>query len=575
MNRISRSVTRIERWNQPLDPGMSAAIVEEILGMDPFAAMDESRFSSQIPLLGILANDCRIVEFEPGDLLMRQGDYGGSVFLVLEGQVNATLQKLPAELLGRQIPRKKKWLEVLKQAWNGSAPPERRELHGPVTTQANGRQVGHEGQTFVQDIPQVFEGLTSRAIHPGQLFGEVSALTRSPRTATVLARTSGRLLEMRWQGFRDLMDRAPELRESINRAYREHSLFSHLAETTILQHLTPSELQAVAAATEFHSFGKLQWTGEFRSMIQADVAERILREPVIVQQGDYVNGLILIQSGFARVTRREGVGEQTIEYIGKGRHFGLREIAHNFRTKESRPWNLTLRATGYTDTLMIPTPIVEQFVLPRLPPELAPALFQTKERTPIGSASSRRAEQRSNGLSTKLLENLVEHRLVNGTQAMVIDLNRCTRCDDCVRACATAHDNNPRFVRQGIVFDNLMFASACMQCVDPVCMIGCPTGAIARDEATGVITINEQTCIGCKTCANSCPYNNIQMVAVSDQRGVALIDQTTQLPILQATKCDLCIDQRSGPACQKACPHDALIRIDLSTPVELNEWMNG
>ncbi len=573
MNRISRSVTRLERWNQPFDPGMSEAIVDELLRLSPFATMDERRFSPRIPLHGILANDCRIVEFETGDVLMRQGDYGGSVFLVLEGQVSATLSKLPDELLGRQTPRKKKWVEILGQLWNGSAPRERRDLH--AQTGMNRRNAGANVQTFVQDIPQVFTGHNSQTIQAGQMFGEVSALTRSPRTATVVARTAGRLLEMRWQGFRDLMEHAPELRNHINQSYREHSLFSHLAETSILQHLTDNELEQVAAATEFHSFGKLYWTGEFRSMIKADVAERILREPAIVQQGDYINGLILIRSGFARITRREGIGEQTIEYIGKGRHFGLREIAHNFRTKESCLWNLTLRATGYTDTLVIPTAIVEQIVLPRLPAEFTPPHLKVNVRPQNDSVKSRRAETRPIGLSTKLLENLVEHRLINGTQAMVIDLNRCTRCDDCVRACATAHDNNPRFVRQGIVLDNLMFASACMQCVDPVCMIGCPTGAIARDEATGVITINEQTCIGCQTCANSCPYHNIQMVAVSDQKGVALIDQTTQLPILQATKCDLCIDQSGGPACHRACPHDALIRIDLSTPANLNEWMNG
>ena len=52
-------------------------------------------------------------------------------------------------------------------------------------------------------------------------------------------------------------------------------------------------------------------------------------------------------------------------------------------------------------------------------------------------------------IETGLLEFLVEHRFVNGTQAMMIDLNRCTRCDDCIRACASTHDNNPRFVRNG------------------------------------------------------------------------------------------------------------------------------
>ena len=46
-----------------------------------------------------------------------------------------------------------------------------------------------------------------------------------------------------------------------------------------------------------------------------------------------------------------------------------------------------------------------------------------------------------------MLEFLVENRLINGTAMMIIDTDRCTRCDDCVRACASGHDNNPRFMR--------------------------------------------------------------------------------------------------------------------------------
>ena len=80
------------------------------------------------------------------------------------------------------------------------------------------------------------------------------------------------------------------------------------------------------------------------------------------------------------------------------------------------------------------------------------------------------------------MEFIVEERLLNATRAMVIDLDRCTRCDGCLKACATTHDGNPRFKREGPVHDRLMFAQACMHCQDPVCMIGCPTGAIGRDN---------------------------------------------------------------------------------------------
>ncbi|MGI9499037.1 MAG: 4Fe-4S dicluster domain-containing protein, partial [Geminicoccaceae bacterium] len=167
---------------------------------------------------------------------------------------------------------------------------------------------------------------------------------------------------------------------------------------------------------------------------------------------------------------------------------------------------------------------------------------------------------------------LMNNRTINGTAAMFIDTDRCTACDDCVRACASAHNNNPRFVRHGPEQDNLMVANACMHCVDPVCLIGCPTGAIHRTQG-GLVTIDDITCIGCATCADSCPYDNIRMVEIRDQNGDFIVDQDTQAPIVKATKCDLCLEQPGGPACQRACPHDALTRIDLRDRERLVDWL--
>jgi len=117
-----------------------------------------------------------------------------------------------------------------------------------------------------------------------------------------------------------------------------------------------------------------------------------------------------------------------------------------------------------------------------------------------------------------------------------------------------------------------MVANACMHCVDPVCLIGCPTGAIHRTQ-DGLVTIDDVTCIGCATCANSCPYDNIRMVEIRDQNGDFIVDQETQAPIVKATKCDLCLQQPGGPACQRACPHDALKRIDLRDREQLVDWL--
>jgi Fe-S-cluster-containing hydrogenase component 2 len=93
-------------------------------------------------------------------------------------------------------------------------------------------------------------------------------------------------------------------------------------------------------------------------------------------------------------------------------------------------------------------------------------------------------------------------------------------------------------------------------------MIGCPTGAIHR-ELEGQVVINDNICIGCSTCANSCPYENIKMVQARNAEGEFSQDAMSLRQVVKASKCDLCVDQLDGPACQRACPHDALKRIDL------------
>jgi Fe-S-cluster-containing hydrogenase component 2 len=51
------------------------------------------------------------------------------------------------------------------------------------------------------------------------------------------------------------------------------------------------------------------------------------------------------------------------------------------------------------------------------------------------------------------------------------------------------------------------------------------------------------------------------------------VDEATQLPILKATKCDFCAGQPTGPACQAACPHDALVRVDLGDMASVEAWL--
>src|SRR5262249_32594553 len=63
--------------------------------------------------------------------------------------------------------------------------------------------------------------------------------------------------------------------------------------------------------------------------------------------------------------------------------------------------------------------------------------------------------------------------LVQGQKLMLIDLERCTRCDECVHACAHSHaDGRSRLFLDGPRFGRYLVPTTCRSCIDPVCMIG-------------------------------------------------------------------------------------------------------
>ena len=563
---------RPQRWDAAFDPDMTDAAVDRLLATAPFRDMASDKFPKRTPLREILRNDTRILKFRKGEIIVRQGDYGTSAFLILNGASRVVLKPdLAPSLLGRQARGKKGFFRTLAQLWNGRRPPEslsREQLRQSADLGA--RQDEKDVRVFLQDVPRVLDQHRTEQMTAGDFFGEIAALSRMPRTSTIFADSDdAELLEIRWQGLRDLMKSDDALRTHINRIYRERALASYLRATPIFQHLDKVQLDRVAEAVEFATFGDYDWSGEYKRLAQAG-SVRPEKEPVIVGEGDYPNGIVLVRAGFARVSQKFGGGERTLNYIGAGQIFGLNEIAHNWRSRDAAVnFQFSLRAIGYTHLLIVPTRVMEEIVLPSLPKNELPPLVEKNgddfDSTPPETAAREK-------VGAEVLEFLTENRFFNGTATMVIDLDRCTRCDDCVRACASTHDNNPRFLRHGPSAGRLMIANACMHCADPVCMIGCPTGAIHRESFAGQVVINPATCIGCKSCFTNCPYDAIRMVEVRDERGELLVDQEMK-PIAKATKCDLCVENHGGPACERACPHGALTRMNLNNLDSLTKWL--
>src|SRR3954470_10181589 len=123
MPEMELAIPRPQRWNEPFGE-MTESAVEQLLRIEPFRSVDPTGFPALLPLRGILAGDTRLVRCEPGDVIVREGDYGNSAFLILEGSVRVVLERLDPKLLGREERPQRGWLRAIAQLWQNSPLPE-------------------------------------------------------------------------------------------------------------------------------------------------------------------------------------------------------------------------------------------------------------------------------------------------------------------------------------------------------------------------------------------------------------------------------------------------------------------
>ena len=565
-------IDKPERWDSSFDPDMTEADVNRLLEIRPFSEMNSGKFSKRTPLRGILKNDARIRRFKNGEIIVRAGDYGSSAFLVLAGNARVVLDPgLPVSLLGRRKSQDKSLFQIVAQLWTNPRDP---EVRTPAELEQDaGVKVGGEFKgVFLQDVPRILDEHLTATMSPGDFFGEIAALSRSARTSTIFAvGDATEMLEIRWQGLRDLLRFDDHLRHHIDRIYRERTLATHLREIPIFRRLNDEQLKRVIEQTQFGTYGDYDWSGDYKRLVKEGTRSPE-KETIIAQEGDYPNGVVLIRSGFARLSQKFGHGHRTLNYLSAGSEFGLREIAHNWAHKDTVPFQHSLRVIGYTHVIVVPAPVMEEIVLPTVPRDQLPEFFTPAELAGTEQSESQQKLDAGAKIGPELMEFLTENRYFNGTSTMVIDMERCTRCDDCVRACASANEGNPRFLRHGQTTGRIMVANSCMHCADPVCLIGCPTGAIHRGQTGGEVIVNQATCIGCSICSNNCPYEAIRMVEIREEDGAFMVDKDMK-PIVKATKCDLCSDQLGGPACERSCPHGALKRMDMNNLDSFAKWL--
>ena len=135
--------------------------------------------------------------------------------------------------------------------------------------------------------------------------------------------------------------------------------------------------------------------------------------------------------------------------------------------------------------------------------------------------------------------------------ALVIDHNSCWGCRTCEVACKqelpvadgialiSLSEEGPGVA--GDTHDFVFHVTVCRHCDAPPCVDACPEGAIVKRE-DGIVVMDYETCSGCGSCLEACPYHAIAF------------DAEKKL----AQKCNLChhrVDKYLIPACaDNVCP---------------------
>ncbi|MDE2300989.1 MAG: cyclic nucleotide-binding domain-containing protein [Sphingomonadales bacterium] len=405
-----------------------------------------------------------------------------------------------------------------------------------------------EGSVHVRVDPQD----TTRVvpIGTGSIFGEVGLISGRKRGATVVAAEDAICVEISRNAALKLQSQVPSAKRAIERISTERQLLQMLGSG-----LSPADVADVVDGAK---------------IMQVKAGEAIITE------GGEDNDIFVIRVGSMIVERMIGGRPVFLSYLPAGSYVGEMALI------DGLPRNATVKAAVKSEVIRVPGDRFARLLAAK-PALMAKAREDMRGRQQVNSFIERRKESFSGAVDmySETAQFLVDNGIGEATDVLLIDEKLCVGCDNCEKACADSHEGLSRLNREaGKTYAHLHVPTSCRHCEHPHCMADCPPNAIKRGP-DGEVFIDE-TCIGCGNCQRNCPYGVIRMDSVPPKKPPLLswllfgagpgpgepskkwrkkhMPAGVDAP-KKAIKCDMCSGIEGGPACVRACPTGAAIRV--------------
>ncbi len=465
----------------------------------------------------------------------------------------------------RNMPRKRsvdEWLAYLSdnvEILNGLSPLQMREFM--LDSDVRAYRIGET--VFEKDEPgSSLFAIASGAVEvslpngkgiripTGSIFGEVGLISGRRRGATIRAAEDSILVEISRTAALKLMAQVPSAKRVVNRISTERQLLQMFGSG-----LTPDDLREVTDSAEIRS-------------IRAGQA--------VITEGETDKDIYVIRVGSMVVEKTIGGKPVFLSYLPAGSYVGEMAVI------DGQPRSATVRAAIKSEVIKLSGEAFARLLAAK------PDLFE-KAKKDMASRQDLNAfvEAKKDSFSgvvdmySSIASFLVDNGIGEATDVLLIDENLCVGCDNCEKACADSHEGLSRLDREaGRTYANLHVPTSCRHCEHPHCMADCPPNAIHRGP-DGEVFIDD-TCIGCGNCQRNCPYGVIRMDKVPPKKPGLLswmlfgkgpgpgepskkwsyknAEKGVEKP-KKAIKCDMCSGIEGGPACVRACPTGAAIRV--------------